>query len=185
MDVQYPTALDPLSDWHDLAQLLKQHEPHPKSANCHPRQPEVLDGATSRIKESHRKLFCCHRETSVDFDSPWFPFLYAVAHGKILHKPPHALESLGPLMRRTDFIIRVESPFMAVFLVRSLDEYGGLIFVEIDRQSRWELSEEPPEWLQGIFVRDSGEALEWKCRDHGNSFRCTAFLRKAVGLSWW
>ncbi|KAG4026240.1 hypothetical protein MFRU_043g00440 [Monilinia fructicola] len=108
-----------------------------------------------------------------------------MTQGKILHEPPHALESLGPLMRQTDFIIRVETPFIVVFLVQSLDKHGSVIFVEIDRQSRWGFAEDLPEWLQGIFVAATGEFLEWKCGNHDKSFRCTVFLRKAVGLAWW
>ncbi|ESZ93343.1 hypothetical protein SBOR_6270 [Sclerotinia borealis F-4128] len=159
----------------------------PKSVIRRPRHTEVSNDAVIKITEQPPKLVCCHGDLSrqfVSIDNPWFSFLYAIAHGKILHEPPHALERLGPLMRRTDFIIRVESPFIVVFLVQSLDEYGS--FVEIDRQSRWELTAaELPEWLQGIFIPDAGKVLEWKCRNHGNSFRCTVFMRKAMGLSWW
>lgn len=194
------TPIDPLSEWQDLATLLKQYDvriPYlvmcylltssiyqspPKSIIRPPKQSDVPNSADDKTIEQSLNLMCCHRDLSTSFDSPWYPLLFAMAHGKIIHKPPHALERLAPLMRRTNLVIRVESAFIAVFLVQCLDDYGN--FVEIDRQSGCELTGELPEWLQEIFIPDADKVLEWKCEDHGNRFRCTAFLRKAIGWSW-
>ncbi|TGO89362.1 hypothetical protein BPOR_0113g00150 [Botrytis porri] len=87
-----------------------------------------------------------------EIDDPWFPFLFAASHGRIVHKPPHALERLGPLIRRTQYLVRVEVQYRVIFLVESIDDDGRLIFVEIDRHLLTHPFEPPvlPEWLQGV-----------------------------------
>lgn len=122
-----------------------------------------------------------------EMDDPWFPFLFAAFHRRIVHKPPYALERLGPLMRRTQYLVRVEIRYRAIFLVESVDDNGRLIFVEIDRH----LLNRPlepavlPEWLQGMFVPNVGKELEWMCEDWGckSLFRCSSWSK--AGTSWW
>ncbi|KAF7936743.1 hypothetical protein BELL_0162g00070 [Botrytis elliptica] len=120
-------------------------------------------------------------------DDPWFPFLFAASNRRIVHKPPHALERLGPLMRRTQYLVRVEILYRVIFLVESIDDDGRLIFVEIDRHLLSRPSEPAvlPEWLQGMFVPNVGKGLEWACEDWGNKslFRCSSWSK--AGTSWW
>ncbi|KAI9651223.1 hypothetical protein NHQ30_001261 [Ciborinia camelliae] len=181
---EYAT-IDPLSNWQDLETLVNQYHRPPKSDSLSASQSEASNGEILESIDRPPKFICCHRDLSVSFDSRWNSFMYAMAQGNILHKPPHAHapERLRSLMRQTEFIIRVSSPYVDIFLVQSLDEYGT--FVEIDRQIHEEDAEELPEWLRGIFVPEFERALEWTCRDHSNRFRCTPFLRKSMGSSWW
>ncbi|KAF5868679.1 uncharacterized protein Bfra_012009 [Botrytis fragariae] len=118
---------------------------------------------------------------------PWFPFLFAAFHGRIVHKPPFALERLGPLMRKTQYLVRVEIGYRVIFLVESIDDNGRLIFVEIDRHllSRPLEPAVLPEWLQGMFVPNVGKELEWACVEWGykSLFRCSSWSK--TGTSWW
>ncbi|KAF7945170.1 hypothetical protein EAE96_009949 [Botrytis aclada] len=122
-----------------------------------------------------------------EMDDPWFPFLFAASHGRIVHKPPHALERLGPLMRKTQYLVRVEIRYRAIFLVESIDDNGRLIFVEIDRHLLSRPSEPAvlPEWLQGMFTPNVGKDLEWACEEWGYTslFRCGSWSK--TGTSWW
>ncbi|ATZ57897.1 hypothetical protein BCIN_15g04080 [Botrytis cinerea B05.10] len=121
-----------------------------------------------------------------EMDSPWYPFLFAVSNGRIVHKPPHALERLGLLIRKTQYLVRVEVSFWVIFLVESIDNDGRLIFVEIDRHFLRPLeSAVLPEWLQGMFFPNAGKELEWICDDFGQKshFKCSPWSRALT--SWW
>ncbi|TEY63234.1 hypothetical protein BOTCAL_0157g00170 [Botryotinia calthae] len=122
-----------------------------------------------------------------EMDNPWYRFLFAASNGRIVHKPPHALERLGPLIRRTRYLVRVEIRYRVIFLVESIDDNGRLIFVEIDRHLLQRPLESAvlPEWLQGMFFPNVGKELEWMCEDFGHEshFKCSPWSRTLT--SWW
>ncbi|TGO53708.1 hypothetical protein BCON_0119g00320 [Botryotinia convoluta] len=148
-----------------------------------PRSPQI-----ENVVEMRKKLPLVRYYGDLpEMDDPWFPFLFAASHRRIVHKPPFALERLGPLMRRTQYLVRVEIRYRVIFLVESIDDNGRLIFVEIDRHllSRPLEPAVLPEWLQGMFVPNVGKGLEWACEEWGykSLFRCSSWSK--AGTSWW
>ncbi|TGO27809.1 hypothetical protein BPAE_0036g00200 [Botrytis paeoniae] len=123
------------------------------------------------VEEMRKKLPLVRYDGDLpEMDNPWFPFLFAASHERIVHKPPFALERLGPLMRRTQYLVRVEIGYRVIFLVESIDDNGRLIFVEIDRHllSRPLEPAVLPEWLQGVV---SGRRQELLGGSHIDLFR--------------
>ncbi|KAF7922846.1 uncharacterized protein EAE97_011010 [Botrytis byssoidea] len=149
---------------------------------------DILPPGIEQVEEMRKRLPLVRYYGDLpEMDDPWFPFLFAAFHRRIVHKPPYALERLGPLMRRTQYLVRVEIGYRAIFLVQSVDDNGRLVFVEIDRHllSRPLEPAVLPEWLQGMFVPNVGKELEWACVDWGykSLFRCSSWSK--AGTSWW